>query len=356
MREFLGCKLMKDDALAQGVNLKMSCPQCQSTEIGSSGKCKVCGYQIQAPDSAPVLEPEVKESGKQAGMIAMNYSESAQDSPSKAEIPQWRKDLSQRLQEIRKKRDVAGAAVKESPANSRPSPASEFQARPAAVPIRPSAKSNERTPARKPAIKPSRPTPHQKILKPLAPEAIPSKQASQPANPREIQRLIDSVVSRQSPAADKPARPAEIYGAVQELESDDEGKWIFLSRTLSGLIDLICVIFCTGIFILAADFISGIIVLDFFSLVHFAALLLLTYFVYSFFFLFASNQTIGMMITDLRVAGIHEPRPSFARLGIRCCCYIISLLAFGIGLIWGLFNRGNLCLHDRLSGTTVVRI
>jgi uncharacterized RDD family membrane protein YckC len=344
----------------------MSCPQCQNTEIGSSGKCSVCGYQMQAPDSAPALGPEEKDSRKLTGMIEMNYSEGAQETPPKEEIPQWRKDLSQRLQAIKQKKEAAGAAEKKSPADSKPSPASDFHIQTVVIPVTSPARPDEKASPRKPHPRPSVPIPHQKTLQPVVPETIASKPATKPADPQEIQKLIDSVVVLQPADVDKPASPAENYGATRERivhgrmvrgrMVEDEGKWILLSRTLSGLIDLICVVLCTGIFVLAAEFFSGFIMLDFISWVNLSVLLLLTYFVYSFFFLFASNQTIGMMITDLRVVGTNRKRPSLTQLVIRCCCYIISLLIFGIGLFWGLFNRGNLCLHDRLSDTTVVRI
>jgi uncharacterized RDD family membrane protein YckC len=328
-----------------------------------------------ALDSAPALEPESKDSRKLAGMIEMNYSEGDQESPPKVEIPQWRKDLSERLQAIKQKKEIAEAAGKKAQADYKPLPASDSRIQTAVVSIPSPAKPDEKAPARKPAHKSSGPIPRQKTLQPVAPETISSKPAAQPVDPKEIQKLIDSVVLLQSSATDRQADAAESHGStpdqivrgrtvhgrtvrgriVRGRIAGDEGKWIFLSRTLSGLIDLICIVLCTGIFILAADFFSGIIMLDFISVVNLSALLLLTYFVYSFFFLFASNQTIGMMITDLRVVGINKKRPSLAQLAIRCSCYIISLLIFGIGLLWGLFNRENLCLHDRLSDTTVVR-
>jgi uncharacterized RDD family membrane protein YckC len=112
-----------------------------------------------------------------------------------------------------------------------------------------------------------------------------------------------------------------------------------------------------GSFIIAADWFSGIIVLDAVSLLGFAALSVLTYFVYSLYFLYltASKQTIGMMITELRVIGIEETRPRFHKLLQRCFWHLISLLIFGIGLLWGIFDRNNMCLHDRLSNTRVIR-
>jgi uncharacterized RDD family membrane protein YckC len=334
----------------------MNCPQCRGAEIGASGICEACGYRIPAPDSASESAVGAVADRKHEGMIEMDFSEGGQESPDKEEIPQWRKDLSQRLLEIKQKKDVAGAAENKAPIEYKPSPASDFPIHSAKVPVPPPSVPEEKAQARKPAPKPPTPLPRQKILQPVTPEAIISKPPAPPSDPREIQKLIDSVVSRRSPVVEKPEVPADNREAAPESTIDDEGKWIFLSRTLSGLIDLICIILCSGIFVLAADFISEIIVLDFVSLVNLSALFLLTYFVYSLFFLFASNRTIGMMITDLRVVGIQGKRPPFTRLVLRCCCYLLSLSAIGIGLLWGLFDRRNMCLHDRLSGTTVVRI
>jgi uncharacterized RDD family membrane protein YckC len=334
----------------------MGCPQCQSTEINSSGKCMACGYQSELPVPAPALEPAAKDGRSFTGMIKMDYSEGVPESPPKQEIPQWRKDLSERLQAIKQKRETSGMAIPKAQMEHSALPASGSQTQAVASSVTPAAKPAEKVTVRKPAPKPSVTIPRQKTLQPLEPESTTPKPATKSTDPQEIQKLIDSVVSRQAPAAGNPAGgPAEDYGATHECIADDEGKLILLSRTLSGLIDLICIVLCTGIFILVVDSRYGI-VQDSSSWVDFSVLFLLTYFVYSLFFLAASNQTIGMMITNLRVAGVDRKRPSFTQLIARCCCYLISLLAAGIGLLWSLFNRKSLCLHDRLSHTIVIRV
>ena len=87
-----------------------------------------------------------------------------------------------------------------------------------------------------------------------------------------------------------------------------------------------------------------------------AALFLLIYFLYSIFFLASSNQTLGMMITDLRVVGSDERRPLMRQLVGRCFGFLLSFFGLGIGLLWSLFNRESLCFHDRISHTRVIRI
>jgi uncharacterized RDD family membrane protein YckC len=213
----------------------------------------------------------------------------------------------------------------------------------------------ERPLVRKAPQMPRKPPPRQKPLQLVNPESSDPQTSSKPTGKKEIETLIDNAVSRQATTTRIPVPVRETAGPAPRQFRDSEGKLIFLSRILSGLIDLICIVLFVGIFIIAADRFSGILVLDAVSLADFAALFLLTYFVYSLFFLIASNQTVGMMIADLRVIGIIRMRPSLQQLLKRCFWFLVSLLVFGIGLLWGLFDRDNLCLHDRFSGTRVIR-
>jgi uncharacterized RDD family membrane protein YckC len=168
-----------------------------------------------------------------------------------------------------------------------------------------------------------------------------------------ITDLIDSVTGRTAAPAD--VRP-RIVAPASGSEHPGEGKLILLSRTLAGLIDLLIVVLCAGAFIIAADFFTGIDVLDTVSLVHYGILLLAFHILYSVFFLGTVGQTIGMMITDLRVVQAGNGRPPAGMLLLRCAAFPLSLLALGIGVVWAVFDSDSLCLHDRLSGTRVARL
>ena len=171
----------------------------------------------------------------------------------------------------------------------------------------------------------------------------------------EIENLIDSVVAREA----IQAKPSEAAPKISPAEVGDEAspeKLILLSRTLSGLVDLIIVFLCGGAFILVTDMVAGITVFDSRSAFHYSLLLVAIFLVYSLFFLGTANQTIGMMITNLRVVGKVGNRPAFSRLLIRCIAYLVSLLGLGIGLILGFFDSDSNCLQDKLSQTHVVRL
>jgi uncharacterized RDD family membrane protein YckC len=332
----------------------MGCPQCQSEEISASGICPVCGYVVSAEAAAPQPESDPKENRSYSGAIEIDYSEGAQDQAEKEAQPQWRRDLSQRLQAIRQKREEAAQSKRSQSRDKDMSLAAQLAKASKPQAIAP-ATFIEGSPAHKPVQKPRGPVPQQKTLKPLAPEAPSQKPAGTPSSPQNVQALIDSAVSRKHSQPDRSPSSAGLIDSAPELPSDYEGKLILLSRTLSGLVDLIIIIICSGICILAADFCSGIIELDAISYVAFAVLFLLTYFLYSLFFLTTAGQTIGMMITELRVIGINEGRPLFGQLLCRCGGHLVSLLGFGFGLIWSLFDRESMCFHDRISDTCVIR-
>jgi uncharacterized RDD family membrane protein YckC len=325
----------------------MICPHCQNNEISDSGVCLVCGHQL----AVPVHRATKQKSDNVSGVIGTDSAKT--DSESSEELPQWRKELSQRLQEIRDKKEATAATRKQA------------QGKSVSLPVAPNGtmdrpdpgkmKLVDRPSARRAVQKPVTPPPRQKPLQLVNPETASSNAAPKTSGKKEIETLIDAAVAQQSATKRIPAPIRETPAPAPRSYKDREGKLIFLSRTLSGLIDLICIVFFVGIFIIAADRFGGIIVLDRVSLADFAALFLLTYFVYSIFFLTASGQTIGMMITDLRVIGIGRKRPSVPQFIKRCFWHLISLLACGIGLLWGLFDRNSLCLHDRLSETRVIR-
>ncbi len=145
---------------------------------------------------------------------------------------------------------------------------------------------------------------------------------------------------------------------LQASASDYEKGWrVIPFRTLSGLLDLVVIALSSSALIVVAHLLFGENVLDLVSIINCSVLFLLMYFVYFLFFLGISDQTIGMMITNLHLVGAaHRQLPHVSRILARCCVYLVSLLCLGTGLLWALFDREHQCLHDRLTNTRVVRL
>ena len=345
----------------------MKCPKCRSDEVDSSHTCLVCGFRIGDNTST---RPE-----------SSNLSE--------VELPQWRRDLSVRLQKIKEKRE--GGPAPEADNNlsqARPLPfrrqpdlpvlAEQLResepialprgARRAAAKRAPVAQNNAEillNPKPKPpqqrASKRSLSLPlfeerERELMKEVRDLPFPKREivTNVPA-PGEIEYIIDRVVARQVVRSDYPAKTHVDEIAAHQTLTEGE-RLILLSRTLSGLVDLVLIFLFTSVCILAADSVSGVEILDAAGATNFALLMVAVFFVYSIFFLKTANQTIGMMITNLRLLGRGNERPTGRQIVIRSSVFLVSLLGLGIGLIIGCFDKRSACLHDRLSDTRVVRL
>ncbi len=347
----------------------MGCPKCQSDDISDSGICLACGYVIsidretEEPEPADEIESTGSASANQSAEV-LNYSGSAEsgdsDSDQQAEPgegkPAWRQELSQRLQAIKQKREATEQSGKAMARDIKPLVLPDR-----AQTQRPSITLTPRTlevplPVSRTTPRPKTPAPRQKTLQPVGLNLSGERRAPNEMESRNVQALIDNAVSGKVPPPPSTLTAAILPDLADEELPDEEGKLILLSRTLSGLVDWIIVMLCSGLCIIAADFFSGIIALDTVSYLIFSVLFLLTYFFYSLFFLAATNQTVGMMITDLRVVDVEGKRPSISQLLRRCFGHLASVLVLGLGLVWSLFDRESQCFHDRISDTRVLRI
>jgi uncharacterized RDD family membrane protein YckC len=299
----------------------MGCPKCQCEEISPSGMCLWCGYQINASGTEPEPIPEERGNDPESSELK-EPADSTQ--PVEEELPEWRQELSQRLHSIKQKR--------KSPEDVEPA-------------------QSESAPAAKPEISKS---------------SVPQPESRQPAaysrtyqdsqKSQQAQGLIDDRTLGQNSGLGISSPTADPFVPSAAVLDRDQDFVMLLSRVLSGLVDLIIIFLSAGFLVLAADIFSGVRILGLTSVFNYAVLLLLVYFLYSLFFLGISNQTIGMMMTNLRLAmDKSDDRPRIARVLLRSAGYLLSLLCLGAGLLWALFDRERRCFHDRLTSTRVVR-
>jgi len=139
-------------------------------------------------------------------------------------------------------------------------------------------------------------------------------------------------------------------------ETIPEGRLIFLSRTLSGLVDLFLIVIFTVVILCMADFFTDTPMLNSINAISFSTLFLMIYFLYSIFLLGTNGQTIGMIMTDLRIVSAHKKPLLLSQVIRRSAAFLVSLFGLGIGLLTGVISSECLCLHDRLSETRVIRI
>lgn len=68
-----------------------------------------------------------------------------------------------------------------------------------------------------------------------------------------------------------------------------------------------------------------------------------------------SGQSIGKILTGLRIVRINGDAPSFSRLLVRHLIgYPLTFLTLGLGFLLSVLNHNGRALHDFLAGTIVV--
>ncbi len=82
--------------------------------------------------------------------------------------------------------------------------------------------------------------------------------------------------------------------------------------------------------------------------------MLLVMYAFFVFFWTYGGQTLGMRAWRLRVETSHGAIPGFGRASLRFVLALLSLLTFGFGFLWQLWDKDRLSLHDRLSGTQMM--
>lgn len=131
---------------------------------------------------------------------------------------------------------------------------------------------------------------------------------------------------------------------------------VLVSRALAGLIDLLVVLAMSLLLLFLVSFSTQ---QPFFSRsmgLLFVVFLLLSHFVYSFYFLFLWRRTIGMGLVGLEVRFQNDGRRSAGAVMLRTTFYVLAIACLGIGLIWGIFDREAKCWQDILSDSHIARV
>lgn len=66
------------------------------------------------------------------------------------------------------------------------------------------------------------------------------------------------------------------------------------------------------------------------------------------------GQTLAMQTWGIQLQSVRGLTPTWRQLALRYLLAWPSLLLYGAGLIWALFDRDRQFLHDRLAGTRIV--
>ena len=77
--------------------------------------------------------------------------------------------------------------------------------------------------------------------------------------------------------------------------------------------------------------------------------------VYFLWFWTHGGQTLAMKTWKIRLVKADLGAPTVSQLLLRFTLVWPGILAFGVGILWALIDRDGQFLHDRLSGTRLIR-
>jgi uncharacterized RDD family membrane protein YckC len=326
--------------------------------------------------------------------------------------PQWRKELSERVREIQERRareaareaDEAAKRRREQPApEATPAPQLGLVPQPDAPPVNPlvaaALKRIERARQQPPPMprgrsmsgaavavarvveEEYRDSPQPELLTrpiPAPPPPAQSKGTEQAASMKSAELMREhslAVVTTHTlpsteaaPARPKPARTVasvvddEIHAPVEDQSSDPlfleelyDDRAPLKARVAGGVIDLLVVGFASSPFAAIIELTNGN-WMDLRVSASMGGIILLVMFLYLAASTAMTGRTWGMSLVSLRAVDADTGLlPTTRQAVLRAIVYMISLAAFGLGILYALFDAEGRTAHDHLSSTAVVR-
>jgi uncharacterized RDD family membrane protein YckC len=389
----------------------MRCPKCHYLSFDPEPRCKNCGYDLDVPDAELALRTEREFSGDEPDLplrvapstapaalpvtleLVHPVREAEPDPPLPQLPPEPAAPPSRPQPSVRLEPLVTGAAVpavaltpiiEDAPA---PPPVVARPA-PAVAPVRvvppPAPQPLAASPAAPPPIARSAPSrsPHTTTDLPLFVKAVAGREEVPAARPPLSVRRAAPEVPRSAPppprrrvgpldhdlledlrrmereeAAITRADARAISEAAAEKELEDvatPGQRVGAAALDGMVLGGISLVVLWGTLRLCNVGVGDLPLVSVVPLLVFLGTVVVGYFLM---FTAAEGQTLGKMLTGIRVVNDEDAGTDRLRLGQaswRALLAVASLLIFGLGWIPALFGRG-LALHDRLAHTRVVR-
>jgi len=122
-------------------------------------------------------------------------------------------------------------------------------------------------------------------------------------------------------------------------------------RRLAAVIDLFCLFFAYGGFLLLFGSLGGQFTLSKLTAAVYATTFAIVYLQYFALFTIFGGTTPGMMMRGLQVVSFSGEPPTPRQMILRTAGYLLSAGTFFMGFLWAMWDEDELTWHDRLSGT-----
>jgi len=122
-------------------------------------------------------------------------------------------------------------------------------------------------------------------------------------------------------------------------------------RRLAALIDLCCLLFAYGGFLMLFSSLGGQFTLSKLNAAVYTTTFAIVYLQYFALFTIFGGTTPGMMMRGLQVVSFSGEPPTPRQMLLRSAGYILSAGTFFLGFLWAMWDEDELTWHDRLSRT-----
>jgi uncharacterized RDD family membrane protein YckC len=123
------------------------------------------------------------------------------------------------------------------------------------------------------------------------------------------------------------------------------------NRRLAAVVDLFCLLFAYGGFLLLFGSLGGEFTLSKLSAAVYTTTFAIVYLQYFALFTIFGGTTPGMMMRNLQVTSFSGEPPTPRQMLLRSAGYMLSAGAFFLGFLWAMWDEDELTWHDRLSHT-----
>jgi uncharacterized RDD family membrane protein YckC len=287
-----------EPSAAQNGTVIQTCRQCGAAHGAEATSCYVC---------RALLSPDEQGRGVRGDGLARTHGALAM-------APDWRSEVSLRLQEYRKKQ----RRLREGPSQ----PELAFG-------------QEESAEADKPVL-------HR------AAYAAAGAAASVPSMPRRVQRIEPVEIDLLQPSLDFSGAGRKAAGWHVALVSPMAS---LHERRLAAALDAALLFFAYGSFLALFSALGGRLAASKTDAAVLAATLGLFYAQYFALFTFLGGATPGMMWRGLRLATFDGHEPQWRDKAWRSFGYVVSAGTLLLGFLWTLWDEDRLCWHDRISRT-----
>jgi uncharacterized RDD family membrane protein YckC len=181
-------------------------------------------------------------------------------------------------------------------------------------------------------------------------EAPPATLTKRRFRPARVERLEIDV---EQPAFDFSRTSAARKTVASAYDAPVPSVASLAERRRAGVLDVIFLLSAYGGFLMLFRALGGRFSLSRFDAVVTLATLGLLYAQYVTLFTYFAGATPGMMLRNLRVAGLDGLDPSPRHLLWRSLGYVVSAGTMMLGFIWTLWDEDQLSWHDRISQTCI---